>query len=108
MMELFGLTLEQIMAIMLNNNSHFLRGSFQGKDGKTILSFAIALENKAPALEASIEQFEAKDAQSTLGDSRSYCRLFDGQDNGPPDRRCWLLPGHQSPCQTKAEVTGKP
>lgn len=35
---------------------------------------------------------------------RSYCRLFGGQDNGPMERRCWLLPGHQSRCLTRGEV----
>ena len=49
MQDFFGMSLEQIMTIMLNSNSHFLTASFRDKDGKTILSFAIALENRAPA-----------------------------------------------------------
>ena len=41
---------------------------------------------------------DALDTEARYGPTRSYCRLFDGQDNGPLNRRCWLMPGHEGPC----------
>ena len=38
------------------------------------------------------------------GEPYRSCRLFDGEDSGPPERRCWLVPGHQCDCMTEAEV----
>lgn len=46
----------------------------------------------------------ARAAEKEHGSTRSYCRLFDGQNTGLPHRRCWLLPGHQSDCVPKIEV----
>lgn len=35
---------------------------------------------------------------------RSRCRLYDGMDTGPEDRRCWLIPGHDGECMTEGEA----
>lgn len=57
--------------------------------------------NAADAARAAIDWHSWTHAPGELYRS---CRLFDGEDSGPPERRCWLVPGHQCDCMTEAEV----
>jgi hypothetical protein len=44
--------------------------------------------------------------QAERGEVYRSCRLYDGEDSGPQDRRCWLIPGHQCACMTEGEARG--
>lgn len=36
--------------------------------------------------------------------NRARCRLYDGMDAGPEDRRCWLIPGHGGSCMDQIDA----
>jgi hypothetical protein len=42
--------------------------------------------------------------QEARGEVEWSCPMYDGEDNGPASRRCWLQPGHQSKCLHKEAV----
>jgi hypothetical protein len=54
--------------------------------------------------QAALKAIEWHKQQEARGESPWSCRLYDGEDNGPPWRRCWLIPGHQCDCMTEREA----
>lgn len=51
--------------------------------------------------QAAIKAIEWHKQQEERGESPWSCRLYDGEDNGRPGQRCWLIPGHQCDCMNE-------